>query len=147
MLGMSSNPKTETISSIHHLCNITPGAIASVAVFVSSLHPLQPLQLIDYSPMPQARWALSADEILQSVGSNTGINYFADYEEYVHLLEMGLYRRKKTIINLFKEWDRLVFPNTGSSLVGGSQSQESAGMKKAMALLDADDDESGVEED
>ncbi|KJA12957.1 hypothetical protein HYPSUDRAFT_209955 [Hypholoma sublateritium FD-334 SS-4] len=106
MMGILSSPKTETIASIHHLCNITPGAIASIAVF--------------------ARWALSADDILQPVGSNTGINYFADYEEY--------------------EWDKLVFPNTGTSLVGGSQSQESAGIKKAMALLDADESESASED-
>ena len=77
--------------------------------------------------------------------SNTGINYFSDYEEYVHLLEMELRKRKKTIINIFREWDQLVFPNTGMSLVGGSQSQESAGMKKAMALLDADESESASE--
>ena len=96
--------------------------------------------------MWQARWALSADDILQPVGSNTGINYFADYEEYIHLLETGLHKRKKTIINLFKEWDKLVFPNTGTSLVGGSQSQESAGIKKAMALLDADESESASED-
>jgi hypothetical protein len=62
-------------------------------------------------------------------------------------LEKGLLKRKKTIINIFKEWDRQIFPNTGTSLVGGSQSQESAGMKKAMALLDAGSDESDVEED
>lgn len=59
---------------------------------------------------------------------------------------MGLLKRKKTVVALFKEWDRLVFPNTGTSLVGGSQSQESAGMKKAMALLDADESESVAED-
>ncbi len=75
------------------------------------------------------------------MGSNTGINYFSDYEEYVNLLQTGLLRKKKTILNIFKEWDRLVFPNTGTSLVGGSQSQESAGIKKAMALLEADESE------
>lgn len=75
------------------------------------------------------------------MGSNTGINYFSDYKEYVCLLQIGLLKKKKTTINIFKEWDRLVFPNTGTSLVGGSQLQESAGMKKAMALLEADESE------
>ena len=83
--------------------------------------------------------------LFQSVGSSTGINYLSDYEEYVNLLNTGLRRKKKATLNVFKEWDRQVFPNTGTSLVGGSQLQESAGMKKAMALLDAD--ESEVEED
>ncbi len=83
--------------------------------------------------------------LFQSIGSNTGINYLSDYEEYLNLLNTGLRRKKKATLNIFKEWDRLVFPNTGTSLVGGSQLQESAGMKKAMALLDAD--ESEVEED
>ena len=79
--------------------------------------------------------------LFQSVGSSTGINYFSDYEEYVYLLTTGLRRKKKATLHVFKEWDCLVFPNTGTSLVGGSQLQESAGMKKAMALLDADESE------
>ncbi len=95
----------------------------------------------------QARWALSADELLQAVGSSTGINYFSDYEEYVNLLQTGLLRKKKTTLNIFRQWDLQVFPNTGTSLVGGSQSQESAGMKKAMALLDADESEEEEEEE
>ena len=79
--------------------------------------------------------------LFQSVGSSTGINYLADYEEYVNLLQTGLRRKKKATLNIFKEWDHQVFPNTGTSLVGGPQSQESAGMKKAMAFLDADESE------
>ena len=79
--------------------------------------------------------------LFQSVGSSTGINYFSDYEEYVNLLTTGLRRKKKATLHVFKEWDRLFFPNTGTSLVGGSQLQESAGMKKAMALLDANESE------
>jgi hypothetical protein len=38
MRGITTNPKTETIASIHGLQNITPGAIATVAIFVSLLH-------------------------------------------------------------------------------------------------------------
>ncbi|KAF8952602.1 hypothetical protein BDZ97DRAFT_1877561 [Flammula alnicola] len=121
MMGITSNPRTETMASIHGLRNITPGAIATVAIF--------------------ARWALSADEFLQPIGSTTGINYFSDYEEYINILQTGLHRKKKTIINIIKEWDHQVFPNTDTSLVGGSDSQESTGLKKAMALLDADSDE------
>ena len=37
MVGITSNPRTETMASIHSLRNITPGAIATVAIFVSFL--------------------------------------------------------------------------------------------------------------
>jgi hypothetical protein len=34
----------------------------------------------------QSRWALSSDHFLQSVGTNTGINYRKDFEEYLEIL-------------------------------------------------------------
>ncbi len=38
MNGESMNPQTETMASIHHIRNITPGAIATCAVLVCSCH-------------------------------------------------------------------------------------------------------------
>jgi len=90
----------------------------------------------------QARWALSSDVTLQAVGTSTGIHYFDDYEEYLKLLATGLRRKKKSVINIIKEWDSRIFPNTDSSLVvAKAKSNEDAGVKRAMDSLDADSEE------
>ena len=90
----------------------------------------------------QARWALSSDVTLQSVGTSTGIHYFDDYEEYLNLLAMGLRRKKKSVINIIREWDSRIFPNTDSSLVVMKvKSSEDKGVKRAMDSLDADSDD------
>jgi hypothetical protein len=90
----------------------------------------------------QARWALSSDVTLQAVGTSTGIHYFDDYEEYLKLLAMGLRRKKKSVVNIIREWDSRIFPNTDSSLVVvKSKSDEDNGVKRAMDSLDANSDE------
>ncbi|PPQ81360.1 hypothetical protein CVT25_015467 [Psilocybe cyanescens] len=65
----------------------------------------------------KACWALSSDDMLQVIGTSNGIHYFEDYEEYLKILETGLWR-KKSVINIIKEWDSRIFPNSDSSLVG-----------------------------
>ena len=89
----------------------------------------------------QARWALSGDDTLQDVGSRTGINYFKDFEEYLTILETGLRRKKKSVLNIIKEWDEKIFPNSESSLVKGKKKDEGSGLRKAMDLLEADSEE------
>ncbi|KAF8149986.1 hypothetical protein B0H34DRAFT_757228 [Crassisporium funariophilum] len=121
MNGTLLHPQTETMARIHSIHNITPGAIATCGVL--------------------ARWALSADESLQEVGSSTGIRYFSDYQEYLTILVTGLRQKKKSIINIIKHWDEKIFPDSESSLVRGKQSDESSGLKKAMDLLAADSEE------
>ncbi|EDR01377.1 uncharacterized protein LACBIDRAFT_333280 [Laccaria bicolor S238N-H82] len=88
-----------------------------------------------------ARWALSSDDALQEVGSNTGIRYFNDFEEYLTILETGLQQRKKSILNIIKQWDEKIFQNSESSLVMGVKNDESCGLKRAMELLAADSEE------
>ncbi|KAF9004383.1 hypothetical protein BDQ17DRAFT_1325746 [Cyathus striatus] len=53
----------------------------------------------------RARWTLSADQCLQSMGVTTGINYAKDLDEYLEILTKGLQKRKKGIIKVFAEWD------------------------------------------
>jgi hypothetical protein len=92
----------------------------------------------------QARWALSSDVSLQEVGSSTGIRYFQDYEEYLTMLETGLRRRKKTIVNIFREWDSKIFPETDSSLAGVRSNMNETNFKVLMESMEADDtDEEG----
>jgi hypothetical protein len=75
------------------------------------------------------------------VGSSTRINYFNNFEEYLTILETGLLQRKKSVINIIKQWDEKIFPNSDSSLVKGRNNDKSSGLKKAMDLLAADSEE------
>jgi len=125
MNGELLHPQTETMAQIHEIRNITPGAIAICGIL--------------------ARWALSSDETLQEVGSSTGIRYFNDFEEYLTILETGLRQKKKSIVNVIKQWDEKIFPNSDSSLVTGKKNNESNGLKKAMDLLAADSEEDDEE--
>jgi len=59
------------------------------------------------------------------------------------ILETGLRQKKKSIVNVIKQWDAKIFPNSDSSLVKGNfkNSDENSGVKKAMALLEADSED------
>ena len=80
------------------------------------------------------------------MGTNTGINYGKDFEEYLEILMKGLRKKKKSILNVFREWDQVIFPNSDSSLVSGvGQDQNTSnGLKTALEMLEADE---GEEED
>jgi hypothetical protein len=97
----------------------------------------------------QSRWALSSDNFLQSVGTNTGINYRKDFEEYLEILTKGLRKKKRSVLNVFREWDRVVFPNSDSSLVSsvGQDQNMSGGLKTALDMLEADSDKEEEEEE
>ena len=75
------------------------------------------------------------------MGTNTGINYGKDFEEYLEILMKGLRKKKKSVLNVFREWDRVIFPNSDSSLVRGvGQDQNmSSGLKTALDMLEADE--------
>jgi hypothetical protein len=143
MNGELLYPQTETMAQIHEIRNITPGAIATCGVLVRYCHFYRGSFILNtYS---QARWALSSDDTLQEVGSSTGIRYFNDFEEYLTILETGLRQKKKSIVNVIKQWDEKIFPNSDSSLVTGKKNNESSGLKKAMDLLAADSEEGDEE--
>ncbi|KDR76526.1 hypothetical protein GALMADRAFT_449582 [Galerina marginata CBS 339.88] len=46
-------------------------------------------------------------------------------QEYFTMLQAGLRRKKKTIINIFTESDAMIFPETASSLAGTEPRKES----------------------
>lgn len=145
MNGESLYPQTETMAQIHEIRNITPGAIATCGVLVCYCRFYRGF-CIHNTYFLQARWALSSDDTLQEVGSSTGIRYFNDFEEYLTILETGLRQKKKSIINVIKQWDEKIFPNSDSSLVTGKKSYESSGLKKAMDFLAADSEEDSDDE-
>jgi hypothetical protein len=78
---------------------------------------------------------------------STGIHYFRDFEEYLTILETGLRQKKKSVINIIKQWDDKVFPDSESSLVKGKKNDEGSGLKKVMDLLNADSEEEDDLED
>lgn len=55
----------------------------------------------------------------------------------------GLRKKKKSVLNIFREWDRVIFPNSDSSMIGGiGQDQNtSSGLKTALDMLEAGSDE------
>ncbi|KAH9970789.1 hypothetical protein BGW80DRAFT_1326669 [Lactifluus volemus] len=120
MNGFPSHPRTDTMAQKHGIRHTTPGAIASAVIL--------------------SRWALSSDNFLQRVGNNTGIHYANDFDMYLRILMTGLRQRKKSILNVFREWDRVIFPNSNSGLA--AQGQEiSSGLRMAMEMLEADEEE------
>jgi len=54
----------------------------------------------------------------------------------------GLRKKKKSVLNIIREWDRVVFPNSESSLID-QDACKSTGFKTAMQMLDDDE----IEED
>ena len=136
MNGIQSNPKTDTMARKHGIRHTTPGAIAASAVLVRV--PCHSIYIHDLQ-VSQSRWALSSDDFLQNVGTNTGINYGKDFEEYLEVLMTGLRKKKRSILNVFKEWDQVIFPNSDSSLVRQDRDASSSGLKTAMTMLEDDE--------
>ncbi|KAJ7262440.1 hypothetical protein C8J57DRAFT_1719362 [Mycena rebaudengoi] len=58
-----------------------------------------------------AIWGKSADVCLQSRGDHTNIDYQALFDEYLDILMTGLRKKSPSILHVFSEWDRIVFPN------------------------------------
>lgn len=135
MNGIQSNPKTDTMARKHGIRHTTPGAIAGSVVLVRVTN----ASFTQTYSLSQSRWALSADDCLQSVGANTGINYGRDFEEYLEVLMTGLQKKKKSVLNIFRQWDQVIFPNSDSSLVGHADKDTSRGLKTALMMLEADE--------
>ena len=75
------------------------------------------------------------------MGTNTGINYGKDFEAYLETLTTGLRMKKRSILEVFRQWDRVIFPNSDSSLVRQDQDTSSSGLQKMMSGLEEDDEE------
>jgi hypothetical protein len=124
MLGNTTyHPQTETIAR-------TPGVIATCAILVCSCSPAQLLFFTD-------RFFVGLlGTIQRCLSSGSG---------GVTMLESGLRRKKKTIVNIFKEWDAMIFPETDSSLAGPKPSKDAcANLKVLMESVEGDNtDEKG----
>ncbi|KAK6977814.1 hypothetical protein R3P38DRAFT_3471833 [Favolaschia claudopus] len=92
-----------------------------------------------------AIWALSGDTNLRTPGDCTGIDYQERFEEYLEVLLTGLELKRKSILNVFREWDRVLFPNAERGFGGSVRDGPSdGGNKRALdALRDEEDAEDG----
>jgi len=136
------------MARIHTIRNITPGAIATCSILVCYHHPHCQSGLSN--ALCQARWAISGDEAFQEVGASTGIRYLNDYEEYLTILETGLQQKKRSVVNIIKQWDEKIFPDTNSSLAKGNLKKgDESGLKKLMDSLadDSEEEDSRVEDE
>ncbi|KAJ7234946.1 Pro-kumamolisin, activation domain-containing protein [Mycena rebaudengoi] len=125
-------PKSDNMEHIHGLTHTEPGAIAGSAVL--------------------AIWALSADTCLRDRGDRTNIDYDALFDEYLEILIVGLRDKSTSILNVFAEWDRVIFPTSQSGYGKRTSTGRSAGHKKAMEALmaerqAAEDADAGAEGD
>ncbi|KAK7013413.1 hypothetical protein R3P38DRAFT_3575753 [Favolaschia claudopus] len=126
-ISIPNGDNMERKHSIHHT---KPGAIAGAAVL--------------------AIWALSGDTSLRSRGDSTGINYEDRFDMYLEILLSGLRTKSKSILNVFREWDRIVFPDAEYSLGGGeSDGPSDGGNQRALDALrdEAEADGSGGDEE
>ncbi|EGO25328.1 hypothetical protein SERLADRAFT_407760 [Serpula lacrymans var. lacrymans S7.9] len=111
----------ETMDLTWGLNHTTPGMVAASAVL--------------------ARWALSPDECLKEKGNESGIRWHDDFDNYLEYLLSGLQKQKKSVLNIFREWDQVLFPNTSHGLAGQlSNTDRDQLMQSVMAALNHDED-------
>ena len=89
--------------------------------------------------------ALSKDDCLQSKGTATGINWHLEYESYLQYLLKGLRQRKASIVNIFRVWNKTLFPHTNESLSRKSMHITTTveATRDALDALNADDEDNG----
>ncbi|KAJ6493757.1 hypothetical protein DFH09DRAFT_1451093 [Mycena vulgaris] len=85
----SVRAQTDNMEHIHRILHTEPGAIAASSTI----------------------WGKSADECLKPRGDHTNIDYAQLFEEYLDILTTGLRKKNPSILHVFSEWDRIVFPN------------------------------------
>lgn len=79
-------------------------------------------------------------------GAQTGIRWRDDFEDYLKYLFNGLRLRKASVLKIFREWDKVLFPSSSTGF-GGRQARNDrdSRMKTMMDALE-DDIEVEVEE-
>ncbi|KAJ7733084.1 hypothetical protein B0H14DRAFT_3517453 [Mycena olivaceomarginata] len=80
------------------------------------------------------------DVQLKARGDTTNINYEARFEEYLDILLTGLRKKTPSILNVFSEWDRIIFPDVKASHVDPERKTgKSDGYKRSMEAMRAEE--------
>ncbi|KAJ7836142.1 hypothetical protein B0H14DRAFT_3141849 [Mycena olivaceomarginata] len=85
------------------------------------------------------------DVQLKARGDTTNINYEARFEEYLDILLTGLRKKTPSILNVFSEWDRIIFPDAKASHFDPERKTgKSDGYKRAMEAMRAEEPVSSI---
>ncbi|KAJ7797352.1 hypothetical protein B0H14DRAFT_3493823 [Mycena olivaceomarginata] len=116
---------------------------SDVAISVQSSDNMERIFAIDHTE-PGAIASSAADTCLRSRGDHTNIDYDALFDQYLEILTVGL--REKSL-NVFKEWDWIIFPNSEFSLGGGNahNSPGDGGNQRALDAMRAEKEADGQE--
>ncbi|KAJ6472039.1 hypothetical protein C8R45DRAFT_936697 [Mycena sanguinolenta] len=111
--------RTDNMERIYGMDHTEPGTIAGSAVL--------------------AIWALSADTVLRDHGDKTNIDYDALFDQYLEILLEGLRDKSQSIQHVFREWDRVIFPNSESGYSGKLRNDPTdGGNQRALDALRAE---------
>ncbi|EGO02266.1 hypothetical protein SERLA73DRAFT_151192 [Serpula lacrymans var. lacrymans S7.3] len=68
-------------------------------------------------------WALSPNDSLKEHSADSGIDWHDDFENYLEYLMSGIQKQKSSVLNIFRQWDQVLFPNAKKGF-GGRVSKE-----------------------
>ncbi|KAJ7305578.1 hypothetical protein DFH08DRAFT_825070 [Mycena albidolilacea] len=151
---ISTIPKTDNMERIHRIVRTEPGAIAASSVLVSwdPVHRGRDSNLIS-GHLGQIHGRLLASTF-DPRGDHTNIDYAARFDEYLGILTAGLRNKSPSILHVFSEWDRILFPNAPAGDVDSEQGGgrgKSDGYQRAMEAIQAErpveDDPESTRED
>ena len=91
---------------------------------------------------------MSVDEQLQVQGTETHINYQADFLIILEYLCKGIQDKRKSVLNIFCAWDAILFPNCDAEdgCVKVAWGTEQGEKQRALETLEGDKIEEGIED-
>jgi hypothetical protein len=93
----------------------------------------------------------SVDDTFGPTGAVSGIEWQEDFEYYLQLLTEGLQKKKPSILNIFRVWDRKFYPNSEDGLAHSVDPNDEGaeGRRAALEEMNAEEpeDDSGGEDD
>ncbi|KAK7456409.1 hypothetical protein VKT23_010657 [Stygiomarasmius scandens] len=118
----------ESVAGKWGMTHATPGSIACAAIMT--------------------RWAVSADVEFRELGKQTGIDWQADFESYLAFLINGARNNKKSVLNIFQQFNDVFFPGLEDETVGPrSRRQRNSREDQDTAVMDAlNNDEEIIDE-
>ncbi|KIJ48303.1 hypothetical protein M422DRAFT_162803, partial [Sphaerobolus stellatus SS14] len=107
-----------TLDKIWCIESVTPGAIAASAIY--------------------ARFAASADDNFQPIGSKTKISYLDDFELYLKFITNGLRLKKKFVLELIDEWNEQLYPSMDDGSVNSVMKGKNKERLANLSTIDKD---------
>jgi hypothetical protein len=82
---------------------------------------------------------------LRPIGDVTEINYLQDYHDYLKILVEGLEKKKRWAREIFRLWDRILFPHSKSKYGSSKKTDEESREDDLRRALEAGDELSSEE--